>query len=1144
MARMPGSDSPVDTPDGQSLSFAPLHASGRPQPTDPRTPTVVGPGRSAVGPFSLGVLGDGMNGYPIQPAKVQRPPLRDQTLARDRLLDWLGAKIHHRVILVLADAGYGKTTLLADYSRRTRLRTLWYRLDDDDRDWISFLSHLVAAGREHDPGFAPTTAALLTDLAMGGPTRDAATDVFLRELPAIVEHGAVLILDDFHLVDESPDVRLIVRELVARAPERLSIVFASRRTPAIPLARLRASGEMAEIGTDDLRFDTAETARLFSETYGRELEPDVLADVAARTEGWAASLQLVHAALRDRSPAEIRRFVRGLSGADHELYDYLAEEVVGDLPDDLQRFLMCTSILQVVTADLAAVVTDVDTAEVARLTAAAERLTLLTRPSRSSRGQQRFHPLVREFLEARLRLSTSDGAVAALHQRVAEVASALDWRVAAYHYREAGNHSAVAATIAAAIPEIMGSAAYAMAGEYIDKTPVELRPASFGVVTSRVRMQQGDYEGALAEAQMVLSGEPLTTERDHALLNLLTIHINAGNGADALALSAILEATTGDLNLRLIAEAARLSVEAGGTDGDLDIVASHFRLMATHQRNVYPHHFGVTMLNLGLISLLQDRPLEALAELDDAADALEATSASIEMSSLFVLRAAALAQVGRLDEADLLLNAALNRPDLRAEPDLVLEAAEYEDSYGDPDRARSLLDEADSAPGLSPKHKWLRALIGARYHVRRHRYAEAQALLSQFPDTDSTSPGLGVARLVDKAHLAMAVGGPAALAAADVAARTARRQRAHRSRRVADLLLAYGAANEELSVAIVGIGTRSPWHLTYLADLLVRRTSDVNPQALDAIQRAMQLHPRKWRHALRLQLDASTGPSRLVTGRLLESVGDQSDIRRLRAAGKSMKRVSGAPELGRALARRTAHRVLVEDLGRISLRVGPAIIPGTSVRRRVLALLALLLTRPDFSCTRDQVLDALWPELGPALAMNSLNQTIYFLRRVFEEDFNDDLSPGYVHHESEIIWLDPELVSSTSSTCSRMIRRMASDPTPDQVENLSVAYSGRFALDFEYEDWATDFRDGLHASYLQIIERALVADLGTGHFDRGIRVARRALEIDATAESVEVSLLRLYRASGAHAAAAEQYAHYATRLRDELDVEPPPLESL
>ncbi|MDO8484936.1 MAG: hypothetical protein Q7S35_08315, partial [Candidatus Limnocylindrales bacterium] len=391
-----------------------------------------------------------MNRYPIQLAKVQSPALRDETLARDRLLDWLSAKIHDRVILVLADAGYGKTTLLADFSRRTRLRTLWYRLEDDDRDWIAFLNHLVAAGREHDPGFAPTTASMLGDMSVGGPTRDSAIDVFLRELPSIAEHGAVLILDDFHLVDDSSDVRLIARELVARAPERMSIVFASRRPPTIPLARLRAAGEVAELGTDDLRFDAAETRRLFTETYGRTLEPDVLADVVARTEGWAASLQLVQAALRDRTPAEIRRFVRSLSGADQELYDYLAEEVVGDLPEDLQQFLMRTSILQTVTAGLAAVVAEIDPSETARLTLAAERLTLLTRPSRNSVAPQRYHPLVREFLEARLRLSAGDGAVVAMHRRAAEAAATIDWRVAAHHYREAGDLDFVASVVAAA----------------------------------------------------------------------------------------------------------------------------------------------------------------------------------------------------------------------------------------------------------------------------------------------------------------------------------------------------------------------------------------------------------------------------------------------------------------------------------------------------------------------------------------------------------------------------------------------------------------------------------------------------------------------------------------------------------------------
>jgi DNA-binding response OmpR family regulator len=126
-----------------------------------------------------------------------------------------------------------------------------------------------------------------------------------------------------------------------------------------------------------------------------------------------------------------------------------------------------------------------------------------------------------------------------------------------------------------------------------------------------------------------------------------------------------------------------------------------------------------------------------------------------------------------------------------------------------------------------------------------------------------------------------------------------------------------------------------------------------------------------------------------IVAHLLESIGDQTDVRRLRAAGKSMRRVPGSSTLGRSLARRLAPRVRVEDLGRISLQVGGSLIAGTSVRRRVLALLSLLLTRPDFSCTRDQVLDTLWPELAPDVAINSLNQTIYFLRRVFEEDFNE-----------------------------------------------------------------------------------------------------------------------------------------------------------
>ena len=117
-------------------------------------------------------------------------------------------------------------------------------------------------------------------------------------------------------------------------------------------------------------------------------------------------------------------------------------------------------------------------------------------------------------------------------------------------------------------------------------------------------------------------------------------------------------------------------------------------------------------------------------------------------------------------------------------------------------------------------------------------------------------------------------------------------------------------------------------------------------------------------------------------------------------------------------------------------------------------------------------------------------------------------------------------------------------PSPDDVERLTLLYRGRFALDFEYEEWASSYRDSLHATYLEIVERSVLDDFTSGHYDRGIRIARRALDVDGTAEQIEVSLLRLYRVSGAHAAAAEQYAHYASYMREELGVEPPPLDSL
>jgi DNA-binding SARP family transcriptional activator len=224
--------------------------------------------------------------------------------------------------------------------------------------------------------------------------------------------------------------------------------------------------------------------------------------------------------------------------------------------------------------------------------------------------------------------------------------------------------------------------------------------------------------------------------------------------------------------------------------------------------------------------------------------------------------------------------------------------------------------------------------------------------------------------------------------------------------------------------------------------------------------------------------------------------------------------------------------VLIEDLGRVRIVSGDRVVEGGEVRRKVLALLCLLVTRSRFTSTREEVIDSLWPDNDPQSALNSLNQTVYFLRRVFEPDYSDDTSPGYVGQDGETIWLDPDLVDSRSRRCLEIIRSMPGDPNPERAVVLATEYTGRFALDFAYEDWAGAYRDGLHAAYLRVIERAIRIDLDGGHFERGTFVAERASEIDPDAEEIQTALVRLYRLSGAHSAAAEQYAHYERSMRD------------
>jgi ATP/maltotriose-dependent transcriptional regulator MalT/DNA-binding SARP family transcriptional activator len=1126
----------VDSRGSSSVSFAPpdpatLGPRGR---TPTRVPVAVGPGRAVIAAPSP-VRVEPRNGvtYPIQVGKIQAPALRDETLARMRLLDWLDIKIHSRVVFVIADAGYGKTTLLADFSRRTRLRTIWYRIDEEDRDWVGFLAHLVSAGREFEPDFAPRTAGILRSLEPGGPTREDAIETFLEELPAIAADGAALILDDFHLADEVPDIRLIAREIVARGPERLSIVFASRRPPSVPVAKLRSLGELAEIGISDLRFSDAEMEQLFRETYGRPLEPDVLTELARRTEGWAASLTLVQAALRERSPAETRSFVRGLSGARDELHDYLAEEVVGELPEVQQQFLMRTAILQRVTPELAQDATGLSAIEVQSMVTEAERLGMLGRRANRRSTEQRYHPLVREFLEDRLGRELGPAGVDELHVTVARWAEPSDWRTAAHHFSASKRWPDLQRVLEAHLQTIVASGAFSAAADYVRQFPEPPRSAAIEVILSRQATVDGDIERVEMHARRAIEIDP---SNEMAVGNVIASMFLAGDVSGAATVANRFVGSAKTSLMRKVAEATSLLAESS-KGGDLTAAAAFFEDFAESSRVDGLLHFeGVSWLN----AAIAHRPRGALAQSYSCAaramDALSISSSGAELASAAFAKASALALIGDLPGArDLfyLVGSGLRHA---SRTEFLVELAEVEVLLGDEAEAARLLLEVDDSvrSAMQPMRRFVEIMLKVR---SGDAIAAYESIVNGEVWLASTDPGYESRMRCTQALVLSIADVPSAAETARGAIKFAERQHAGMWRELATLALA--SRSGQIASAIVALPSSIQCVLSFAAELVSSQLHTLSDPALDLVRSEARKRPQRWLPTLRLAAVRLMSEARLPAARLLDEIGQSEDILLLRGIAREPKLSARDRQLGKRLARKLAPQVCVEDLGRVSIRIGTELVPGSSVRRKVLALLCYLMTRPRFSATREEVMDAMWPDMDPAAAVNSLNQSVYFLRRVFESEYSEDTTAGYVHQDSDVLWLDMELIDSRSLRCAALLVEWDRTQDPSIVRRLSAEYEGKFALDFSYDDWSVDFRDWLHVAYLRVIEAQIKQDIDDGNTDAGIAITRRALEVDPRQEDLELSLFRLLRNSGAHSAAAEQFSRYASVLRSDLGVEPP-----
>jgi LuxR family transcriptional regulator, maltose regulon positive regulatory protein len=326
--------------------------------------------------------------------KLHVPRTRPGFVVRPRLADRLAQAHEGELTLVCAPAGFGKTALLADWARGGQRPVAWLSLDDADNDPVRFWRHAAAALDTVRPGIADRVAALLGGLQ---PTSfEAVVTTLVNELAGVTEE-VVLVLDDYHLI-EAPQVHASLGFLIDHLPPQLHLVLASRADPPLPLARLRASGQLVELRERDLRFTPEEAAELLRTTIGPDLPQAAIAALADRTEGWVAGLQLASLSLQGRT--DIAAFVAGFSGSHRYVLDYLAEEVLARQPEHLVGFLLETSVLERLSGPLCDAVCGRTDSQ--RLLEHVERANLFLLPLDEVRGWWRYHHLFADLLRARL----------------------------------------------------------------------------------------------------------------------------------------------------------------------------------------------------------------------------------------------------------------------------------------------------------------------------------------------------------------------------------------------------------------------------------------------------------------------------------------------------------------------------------------------------------------------------------------------------------------------------------------------------------------------------------------------------------------------------------------------------------------------
>ncbi|MCO6451100.1 MAG: hypothetical protein J5I90_09975 [Caldilineales bacterium] len=495
--------------------------------------------------------------------KLYAPPLRAQVVSRPRLLALLDQGLERKLALLSAPAGFGKTTLVADwmYTRAAErdAKVCWLSLDEGDNDPVYFWRYVIAA---LEPVIGETDSQAIALLHASPPAIIPALTALLNDLSAIPDQTLALVLDDHHQIHNEA-VHGSLAYFIEHIPPHVHLYLLTRADPPLPLARMRVRDQLVELRSADLRFSPDEARSFLGETMLLDLSEDALTSLEAVSEGWIAGLQLAALSMRGRDAAGIDAFIADFSGQHHRILEFLTEEILKSEPELVRSFLLETSILNRLNGTLCEAVTGQSNGKaiLARLV----RENLLTDPLDAAGEWYRYHRLLSEMLRGELHRNAPER-IPELHRRAA------DWLDENGLEHEAMAHSLAAKDYEAAAKRIRRIyRALAQRGElatlcgWLERLPDDMVRSQpyLSLVYVWALSYSGRYDLIEERLQDVETSAALLAEPDRSLVL-----------AEATTLRAVIQSIAGDAR-GAIANAEKALETVPMSDPALRLIAHH-----------------------------------------------------------------------------------------------------------------------------------------------------------------------------------------------------------------------------------------------------------------------------------------------------------------------------------------------------------------------------------------------------------------------------------------------------------------------------------------------------------------------------------------------------------------------------------------